>query len=103
MIKEEIIEKYDLEDGVIFFEPCETFDNGILGVTEDRKHIVYGYNNLVCALANDFEREWVSHEYEGEKPDFYSDACEWVDYNTIRSLSYLDSEYRPIIIYELVE
>lgn len=32
--------------------------------------------------------------------DFLSEACEWLDYNTLRSLPYMDSEHRPIIMIE---
>lgn len=105
--KDEITEIFDLEDGTIFLEPCEVFNNGILGVTEDKKHIVYGYNTLLASLAESYEEEYSSKCDEQEnclpdcEPDFYNDAAEWIDYNTIRSLPYMDAEHKPIIIYEL--
>ena len=33
--------------------------------------------------------------------DYLFDACEWVDYNTIRALEYCNKDYRPLIIYEV--
>ena len=50
-------------------------------------------------------------QYELENPneftesktdrDYYMEAVEWLDYNTIRSLPYFDEETRPIIMYEV--
>ena len=28
------------------------------------------------------------------------EACEWVDYNTLRSLPYMDEDHRPIVMFE---
>lgn len=39
MTKEEFIEMYSVEDGTILLEDWETYSKGIIGVTEDRKHI----------------------------------------------------------------
>jgi len=104
--KEDIVEIFDLEDGVIFLEPCEVFNDGILGVTDDKKHLVYGYSTLLSSLAESYEKEYYELSKGDEcgpgcEPDFYSDAAEWIDYNTVRSLPYMEEEHRPIIIYEL--
>ena len=105
MTKQEICEQFGIEDPVYFFEPEEVFNKGILGVSEDHKHIIYGYYTLATALAEDYEKEWneKEHSEDEEKPDFLSDAFEWIDYNTIRSLPYCDQEIVPIIIYELTQ
>ena len=103
MTKEEICEFYNIEEPVIFFEPEEVFNKGILGISEDKKHIIYGYWSLVAALAEDYENEWNNkeHKEDEEKPDFYTDAIEWIDVNTIPSTYYMINENYPIIIYEL--
>lgn len=105
MTTQEICDKYNIEEPIIFFEPSEVFNKGILGVTEDHKHVVYGYYTLAAALAEDYEQEWNNKEHNNdeEKPDFYSDAMEWIDYNTIGSLPGCNPEICPIIIYELTE
>lgn len=46
MTKEQIIEAYGIEEPVLFFEPEEVFNKGILGVSEDHNHIIYGYWTL---------------------------------------------------------
>jgi hypothetical protein len=103
MTKEEIVEHFDIEDPVIFFEPSEVFNKGILGISEDKHHLIYGYYTLAAALAEDYEKEWKGkeHKEDEEEPDFMSDAFEWLDYNTIRSLPYCDEDVCPILIYEL--
>ena len=110
MTKEEIVEIFDLENGVIFFEPCDVFNKGIIGVTEDHKHLIYGYQSLVTALAESYEEEYFSKKENDSdencmpdcEPDFYSDACEWIDYNRIRTIPCLDKEFAPIMCYELL-
>lgn len=103
MTKKEICEKYDIEDPIYFFEPEEVFNKGILGVSEDKRHVIYGYWTLVAALAEDNEKEWnkKEHKEDEEVPDFMFDAFEWIDKNTIGTIPYLDEEKAPIIIYEL--
>lgn len=38
-----------------------------------------------------------------ENRDYATEAMEWIDYNTIRSIPYLPENYRPIIIYNVEE
>lgn len=102
MTKEDFIENNNIEDGTVILEPWEVFSKGIVGMTEDHTQLVYSYEKLQSALAEDYENEWNSKEHspDEEVPDFYLDACEWLDYNTIRGLPYM-GENRPIIIYEV--
>lgn len=110
MTKQEICEKFNIEDPVYFFEPEEVFNKGILGVSEDKKHIIYGYYTLAAALAEDYEKEWNNKEHNDCddmtcEPDFMSDAFEWIDYNTSPTATSLElnEENYPIIIYEMSE
>ena len=110
MIKEELTEfekqlcdEYNIDEPILFFSPGEVYDKGILGISEDHKHIIYGYWKLVDSLAEDFENEWNKNEHkeDEETPDFAVEAMEWLDTNTIRSLPYQNQEICPIIIYEI--
>ena len=103
MTRQEICEHYNLEEPIIFFDPEEVFDKGILGVSEDKRHVIYGYYTLAAAIAEDNEKEWNEKKHkEGEEvPDFYFDALEFIDKNTIGTIPYLDEEKAPIIIYEM--
>lgn len=102
MSKDELkekIEEWGIEDGTIILEPQEDFNFGIIGVTEDKRHLVYSYTKLTEGVAK--------KQFENKNPDdgrdfedFLNEACEWVDYNTIRSLPYMNEDYRPIFIYE---
>lgn len=110
MTTEEIINHFGFvkeECNLVFFEPSEVFNKGIIGITEDKEHLIYGYEKLAIALSEEYEKEWneSKHSADEEKPDFYFDACEWIDYNTIRKIPYIKNEYgyEPIIIYELME
>jgi len=88
MTKEEFIEQYELEDSVVLLEPWDEFSGGIVGVTEDRCHVIYGYNALVESLS----KAWNSDP---------QDAIEWIDFNTIRQLPYMPESTRPIIMEEI--
>ena len=99
-------DEFGIEEPVLFLDPPEVYDKGILGVSEDKKHIIYGYYTLAAALAEDYEKEWNDKEHNDCdslecEPDFLSDAFEWLDYNIIRAMSYENQDIVPIIIYEL--
>lgn len=95
---------WNVENETIVLEPREDFNEGIIGVTEDKCHLVYSYQKLTESLAKKYEKEFYENNPENinksELNDFLQEACEWVDYNTIRSLPYMNEKYRPIIIYE---
>lgn len=60
----------------------QTYDNSIIGVTFDSRAI-YDYDLMV--------QELMEEGYSEE------DAIDWIDYNTIRSLPYINGK-RPIIM-----
>lgn len=105
MTEEEIRDHFDVEDNqpLDFFEPQDVFNEGILGITEDHKHVVYGYYTLAAALAESFEKDWnkENHSEDEEKPDFYDEAFDWIDTNTIQYMTYMNKETCPIMIYEV--
>lgn len=102
MTRDEFIDYWNLEDDTIILEPWDDFKNGIIGVTDDKCHIVYGYNKLTEWLSNEYEKEWNEKEHleDEEKPDFLLDAIEFIDYNTCKAIPHMNVEFRPIIIYE---
>lgn len=67
-----------------------SYDGSILGVTDDNR-IVYSYESMVEELMED----------EGWDE---ADAIEWIDYNTIRAIPYMESYGKaPIILYDTKE
>lgn len=72
------------EDAIVFDNM--SYDSSIIGVTTDGR-VVYDYDKTIEELMQ--EEEWS-----------YEEATEWIDYNTIRSLSYA-GENAPIIMYKL--
>ena len=77
----------DLLDQMIVLEGDELAD-GAIGVTHDG-HIVYSYERLVESLTKAYGSE--------------TEAIEWIDYNTIRSLPYMGKDgLAPVIMYELI-
>ena len=77
-----------LDEETILLEPRDIFDKGIVGFTEDYKHIIYDIELLIESLAESYT--------DSENPT--SDAIEWIEFNTIRALPYMDSEHRPILM-----
>lgn len=97
MTKEEFIEINSLEDGTVILEDWDTFKGGIVGVSEDRCHIIYSYDALVKSL---------SESYKKDEPDLTEEelntmAIDWIEYNTIRSIPYMPKGYEPIIMIEV--
>ena len=96
MTKDDFINEYLLEDGTVILEDWDTFHKGIIGVTDDHCHIIYGYNKLTEALADSYmQTESINQE------EAMLMAIDWIEYNTIRAIPYMDKEYRPIIAIEV--
>lgn len=72
------------EDIVLFDGP--EYDGGIIGLSTDNR-VVYSYSKLVDALME--HNDWSAE-----------DAIEWIEYNTIRSLPYIQG-LSPIIYFDL--
>ena len=83
-LREQIISELD-PIPVLFDNP--SFDNSIIGIDSNGR-VVYHFNLMVDEMMRD--------ENMSE-----SDVVEFIDYNTIRTLPYIDEELRPIIVYEL--
>ena len=83
MLNREFLAENGYEDLVVFENP--SFDAAIIGVSEDDR-VIYDYDLMIeAAMA---EEGWTEEE-----------AIDWIDYNTIRSLPYVDNA--PIIMYKL--
>ena len=67
MTKEDIVEYFGIEEPVLFFKPEAVFNKGIIGISEDHCHIIYGYWALVTALAEDYEEQWKTKNGGGRK------------------------------------
>ena len=74
------------EDLVVFENP--SFDKAIVGVSEDNR-VIYDYDLMIEAALEE-EKDWD-----------VTDAIEWIEFNTIRSLPYIENA--PIIMYKLAE
>lgn len=84
MTAKEKLENDGWEDIVIFSD--YSYDDALIGVSIDNR-AVYDFDKMV---------EWLC-----EKENFTeTDAIEWIEYNTIRSLPYVGNS-APIIIYTL--
>ena len=98
----DFIEDMEIEEPIVFFEPRELFDLGIIGLTEDKCHVIYGYNKLTYAIA---EKNQKIEKAKGEDlgktfDDYLLEACDCVDYETIRSINYMPKDFMPIIMLE---
>jgi len=51
--------------------------------------LVYGYDKMIESLAAEYT----------DSDDAITDAIEWIEYNTIRTLPYISSDGRPVIVY----
>lgn len=67
-----------------------SYDKSIVGITEDNR-LIYSYPKMVEELMKD--EGWSEEE-----------AVEWLDYNTIRAIPYMESYGRaPVIMYDDVK
>jgi hypothetical protein len=89
---EEIIEYVsdNNPNAAIFTYP--DFNDAIVGWVENSHGfpvVCYSYYMMVESLAQDYE----------DSEDPIMDAFEWIDYNTLRTLPYIDEIGRPVILY----
>jgi len=111
MTDKEFFEEYNMEKGTMALPNWDLFKGGIIGVTEDRHHIVYSYQKLAETLADNYFKDYKDGKYPVKFPDnlsddeiyheCYQDAIDWIEVNTIRSLDYEDPEHRPIIVMDI--
>ena len=71
------------EEAVIFNVP--NYDNAIVGISDDGR-VVYDYELMIRELTNDTA---LTEE----------EAIQFLDYNTIRTLPYIEENVRPIILH----
>lgn len=66
----------------------DEFADGAIGITEDNR-VAYSYSKLVESLARVYGTE--------------EDAIEWLEYNTLRSIPYVESQglLAPVIVYDI--
>lgn len=77
----------ELPEGSLVFDNS-AYDNSIIGYTTDDR-VVYDYDKMIEELMQD---EGITE----------SEAIDWIDFNTIRSIPYA-GEYSPIVMYAVGE
>lgn len=86
MTAEEKLVENGYEDVIIF--SGDSYDDALIGVSSDGRAI-YDFDLMV---------QWLM---EKDNLD-YTEAVEWIEYNTIRSLPYV-GDGAPIVMYNLIE
>ena len=71
------------EESVVFNIP--NYDNAIIGLSEDGR-VIYDYDLMIKELTNDTALT-------------EDEAIQFLEYNTIRTLPYIEEKVRPIILY----
>ena len=79
----EILADMGYEESIIF---TDEYDDAIIGVDAVNKRVIYDYNKMVDALV----KKWKFTSWE---------AVEWIESNTIESLSGMDDG--PIVMYSI--
>lgn len=84
MTNREILCDMGYESSVIFENP--SYDSAIIGISEDER-VIYDYDKMIKYLVT-------------EDGMTIEEASDFISYNTIRSLPYVDNH--PIIMYNLI-
>lgn len=80
------------DNSIVFGEDGKEYFSAIIGYTEDN-HIIYDYDLMAQNLTERYIEDGVPEE------EAYTDACEWIDYNTLRAIPYCHGIY-PIVVVE---
>jgi len=82
-----ILSDMGYEDSVVFENP--DYDKAIIGVSDDDR-VIYDYDKMIeCLVSEDDMTE--------------EEAVDFISYNTIRSLTYIQNDKKPIIMFSLME
>ena len=84
-IRKEIVER-EFNETILFDNP--SFDNSIIGYTDDEK-VIYDYEKMI-------------EEFAEENGCSIYEAIDFIDYNTVRSLPYAGDK-APRIMYRFME
>lgn len=86
IVSEQVMDEDTLNQTVVL--EGDEFADGCIGITEDGR-LVYSYERLVHSLS--------LHDGMSEES-----AIEWIEYNTLRSLPYMESQglLAPVIVHE---
>lgn len=63
------------EKCIVFDNP--SFDNSIIGITEDECHVIYDYEKMLIEFSEENNCDSLT-------------AADFIDYNTLRSISYIN-------------
>lgn len=75
-------------DNLEYFSEEETIP-AIIGVDDETNALIYDYDKLVEGFMEHFRK----YDKDADEEDLWSQAEEWIQYNTIRSLPYKDADY----------
>ena len=78
------------QNAMMFRNP--DFLSAIIGYTINAYNmpvLVYDYNKMVETLSEEYK--------DADEPEI--NAIEWIEYNTLRTLPYIQEDGRPVIIY----
>ena len=84
-LRDLIAECYN-ENAIMFDNP--SFDDSVVGISTDGR-VVYSLTKMVEELSED-------------ENICFEDSLDFIDYNTIRILNYLDKDNRPIIMEDML-
>ena len=84
----EFISEMELED-CLYFSEEETI-SAIIGFEDAERCLVYDYDKLIESFVEHFRK--CDSENKSDE-ELYETALEWVEYNTIRSLPYKESDF----------
>lgn len=78
-----------VDECIIFEDPA--FDNSIIGVSDDGKHVIYDYEKMVKEFVDD-------NNISDDDGEGIMEAVDFIDYNTIRALNYMSDDNKPIVV-----
>lgn len=107
--RKKIIKRFDADKDVLFLDPAEDYDSAIVGVSEDKLHLIYDYDKMCEQLSNNYSEYYHKHPEkladigeDGNNPDdvdYFTMAVEWIEFNTIRSIPYYYANNGPMVRY----
>ena len=58
LTKEEFLIKNDIKDGTIILDDWDVYKFAIIGITDDKQHIIYSHDKIIECLAKEMQKEY---------------------------------------------
>ena len=99
--KEEFLIKNDIKDGTIILDDWDVYKFAIIGITDDKQHIIYSHDKIIECLAKEMQKEYFKNNKEDlPYSEFEIDASYCANRDIFNPIRNMDRNFKPYFCME---